>query len=66
MQKLQEQIPADRQGWRECRNCRSKFLQLKYRTAEQMMPLVRPLLGPGDGLSGTDFLHAPTRFSKTR
>jgi hypothetical protein len=25
MPKMQEQFPADRHGWRECRKCRSNF-----------------------------------------
>ena len=33
----------------------ARVLQLKHRPANEVMPLIRPLLGPDDALSGTDF-----------
>lgn len=32
-----------------------QIIQLKYRTAEEIIPVIRPLLGPNDALSGTDY-----------
>jgi type II secretory pathway component GspD/PulD (secretin) len=33
----------------------ARVLQLKHRPANEVMPLIRPLLGPDDALSGMDF-----------
>jgi len=32
-----------------------QIIQLKHRTAEEIIPVIRPLLGPNDALSGTDY-----------
>ena len=32
-----------------------RVLPLKHRTAEEVIPLLRPLLAPGDALTGTDY-----------
>lgn len=33
----------------------TRILYLKHRPAEEMVPVIRPLLGPDDALSGTDY-----------
>ena len=33
----------------------ARVIQLKHRTADDVIPLIRPLLGPDDALTGTDF-----------
>lgn len=33
----------------------ARIVQLKHRSAEELIPLIRPLLGPEDALSGTDY-----------
>ncbi|MEK7716445.1 MAG: hypothetical protein AAB322_01685 [Pseudomonadota bacterium] len=32
-----------------------QIIQLKHRTADEIIPIIRPLLGPNDALSGTDY-----------
>ena len=32
-----------------------RVIQLKHRTADEILPIIRPLLGPSDAMSGTDF-----------
>ncbi len=32
-----------------------QIIQLKHRTADEIIPVIRPLLGPNDALSGTDY-----------
>lgn len=32
-----------------------QIIQLKHRTADEIIPIIRPLLGPDDALSGTDY-----------
>jgi type II secretory pathway component GspD/PulD (secretin) len=32
-----------------------EIIQLKHRTADEVIPIIRPLLGPNDALSGTDY-----------